>query len=85
MNMLTKKNFPARLSYRVIPSHMHYNRGGRFTGGHNTIQNLLKAYTTPLEKKTKLEHVINRIRNYGDELPARVKASLNKIASPRRR
>ena len=76
MSMLPK-NFANRLTIvGMVPRHVP---NGKYTRGHRTIQNLLKMYRTPLEKRRQLNAIMKRMRNNKAKLPNMVKARLNKM------
>jgi hypothetical protein len=67
----------------MVPAHLPYNAGGRYTVGHNTIQNLLARYTMNQEKQARLERSQNNMERNQRTLGTRIKKSLNKLTKPR--
>jgi hypothetical protein len=79
MGMLPN-NFAHRLTaVGIVPRHMPMKRGGKYTRGHNTIQNLMKRYRTLAEQKQQLNMLLWRMKHNNASLPNRVKARLNKM------
>ena len=55
---------------RMIPAHLP---GGRYTAGHNRIQNLLAQYTLNSEKEQRLAHIQNTMERNQFMLGKRIK------------
>ena len=62
-----------------IPAHLPFNRSGRYTAGHNTIQNWLSMYNTNMEKQARIRNVQNRMEAHQRELGNKIKKRLNKM------
>jgi len=67
----------------MVPAHLPFNAGGRYTAAHNTIQNLLARYTMNQEKRARLERSQNNMERNQRTLGTRIKKSLNKLTKPR--
>jgi hypothetical protein len=67
----------------MVPAHLPLSAGGRYTVGHNTIQNLLARYTMNQEKQARLERKQNNMEHNQRTLGTRIKKSLNKLTKPR--
>jgi hypothetical protein len=62
-----------------IPAHLPINKGGRYTRGHNTIQNWLSQYATNVEKQQRLRMLQNQMEYNQAQLAKKIKNRLNKI------
>ena len=67
----------------MVPAHLPLSAGGRYTVGHNTIQNLLARYGTNQEKQARLKRKQNNMERNQRTLGNRIKKSLNKLTKPR--
>ena len=67
----------------MVPAHLPYSAGGRYTAAHNTIQNLLARYNMNQEKRARLERSQNNMERNQRTLGNRIKKSLNKLTKPR--
>ena len=63
----------------MIPAHLPISARGRYTAGHNTIQNWLSMYGTNYEKQARLQNVQNRMEAHQRELGTKIKKRLNKL------
>ena len=68
----------------MVPAHLPYSEtgtGGRYTSGHNTIQNLLSRYTTNHKKQRRLATIQNNMEANQHALGNKIKQSLNKLTT----
>ena len=62
-----------------IPAHLPYNKGGKYTRGHNTVQNWLAQYTFNHEKQQRLNMLQNQMENNQRKLKYKIKNRLNTL------
>ena len=65
----------------MVPAHLPLSAGGRYTVGHNTIQNLLSMYTMNQEKQRRLKTIQNKMANNQRVLGNKIKKSLNRLTN----
>ena len=68
----------------LVPAHLPFSEngtGGRYTSGHNTIQNLLSMYTMNQEKQRRLKTIQNKMANNQRVLGNKIKKSLNRLTN----
>ena len=68
----------------LVPAHLPYSEtgtGGRYTRGHNTIQNMLSRYTMNYEKQRRLKIAQNNMGRNQNTLGNRIKQRLNRLTN----
>lgn len=83
-NMLPKNAAHLVRKVNVTPRHMPKNRGGKYTGNYETIQNMLKNGTR-LQKQAKLNAVRREMKANAELLPYRVKNLFNGMLRKKKR